>query len=102
MHSLSRDTNLSPLTGERSLGESWSFYNYVGGGETGVVFPSTVRNPNKALCTINGRTSEVSVFLLMMLYCPSHRERCGSVVECLTRDRRVVGSSLTGVTALCP
>ena len=27
-------------------------------------------------------------------------ERIGSVVECLTRDRRVAGSSLTGVTAL--
>ena len=25
-----------------------------------------------------------------------------SVVECLTRDRRAEGSSLTGVTALCP
>ena len=30
------------------------------------------------------------------------RERSGSVVECLTQDRRAVGSSLTGVTALCP
>ena len=29
-------------------------------------------------------------------------ERSGSVVECLTQDRRAVGSSLTGVTALCP
>ena len=28
--------------------------------------------------------------------------RSGSVVECLTRDRRTAGSSLTGVTALCP
>ena len=28
------------------------------------------------------------------------RERCGSVVECLTRDRKAAGSSLTGVTAL--
>ena len=28
------------------------------------------------------------------------RECSGSVVECLTRDRRVAGSSLTGVTAL--
>ena len=28
------------------------------------------------------------------------RERSGSVVECLTRDRRVAGSSLTGVIAL--
>ena len=30
------------------------------------------------------------------------RERSGSVVECLTRDRRAVGSSLTGITVLCP
>ena len=30
------------------------------------------------------------------------RERSGSVVECLTRDRGAAGSSLTGVTALCP
>ena len=30
----------------------------------------------------------------------SIRERSGSVVECLTRDRRAAGSSLTGVTAL--
>ena len=29
------------------------------------------------------------------------RGRSGSVVECLTRDRRAVGSSLTGITALC-
>ena len=28
------------------------------------------------------------------------RERSGSVVECLTRDRRAAGSSITGVTAL--
>ena len=28
-------------------------------------------------------------------------ERSGSVVECLIQDRRAVGSSLTGVTALC-
>ena len=26
----------------------------------------------------------------------------GSVVECLTRDRRAAGSNLTGVTVLCP
>ena len=29
------------------------------------------------------------------------RERSGSVVECLTRDRGAAGSSLTAVTALC-
>ena len=31
---------------------------------------------------------------------PYNRERSGSVIECLTRDRGVAGSSLTGVTAL--
>ena len=31
-----------------------------------------------------------------------YRERSGSVVECLTRDRGAAGSSLTGVTSLCP
>ena len=30
------------------------------------------------------------------------REHSGSVVECLTRDWGAAGSSLTGVTALCP
>ena len=30
------------------------------------------------------------------------REHSGSAVECLTRDRRAAGSSLTGVTVLCP
>ena len=30
------------------------------------------------------------------------RESSGSVVECLTRDRGAAGSSLTGVTVLCP
>ena len=32
----------------------------------------------------------------------TYGERSGSVVECFTRDRRAAGSSLTGVTALCP
>ena len=31
-----------------------------------------------------------------------YREGSGSVVECLTPDRGAAGSSLTGVTALCP
>ena len=34
------------------------------------------------------------------IYLIKSRERSGSVVECLTRDRRAEGSSLTGVTAL--
>ena len=36
----------------------------------------------------------------VILYKNKDWERSGSVVECLTRDRRVAGSSLTGVTAL--
>ena len=36
------------------------------------------------------------------LACYRNWERSGSVVECLTRDRGTTGSSLTGVTALCP
>ena len=40
--------------------------------------------------------SEVLKRILIIKY----RERSGSVVECLTRDRRAAGSSLTGVTAL--
>nr|XP_011431433.3 PAS domain-containing serine/threonine-protein kinase isoform X1 [Crassostrea gigas] len=39
--------------------ENWSFYSYIGGGHTGTVFPSTIRNPNKAICTINSKTSEI-------------------------------------------
>ena len=30
------------------------------------------------------------------------RERSDSVVECLSQDQGVAGSSLTGVTAFCP
>ena len=29
-------------------------------------------------------------------------EHSGSVIECLTQDRGAAGSSLTGVTVLCP
>ncbi|XP_044184545.1 PAS domain-containing serine/threonine-protein kinase-like isoform X1 [Acropora millepora] len=41
------------------LSTSWQFYNFVGGAATGSVFPTTVRNPNKAILTINARTSEI-------------------------------------------
>ena len=37
-----------------------------------------------------------------MINTTSERERNGSVGECLTRDRGAAGSSLAGVTALCP
>ena len=44
---------------------------------------------SQATAMVNGRTVS-----------SPNWERSGSVVECLTRDRRVAGSSLTGVTAL--
>ena len=53
------------------------------------------------------RMSEISTFkqsLLFKLLSEAEikhiRKRSGSVVENLTQDRRAVGSSLTGVTAL--
>ena len=54
-------------------------------------------------------THSVSLFIEFTRFCQQKdarliitgtRERSGSVVECLTRDRRAAGSSLTGVTAL--
>ena len=38
------------------------------------------------------------IFVIVVF--PDHRERCGSVVEYLTRDQEAAGSSLIGVTAL--
>ena len=38
----------------------------------------------------------------ILMFCFCKYEHGGSVVECLTRDLRAVGSSLTVVTALCP
>ena len=46
-------------------------------------------------------TSGLSILLHGVISFPDATwERSGSVVECLTRDRRAAGSSLTGVTAL--
>ena len=50
----------SDPTLNQSLSESWSFYKFVGGGQTGVTFPTTVLNPNKAVVTIDAKTSEVN------------------------------------------
>ena len=38
----------------------------------------------------------------MLMITNATREPSGSVVECLTCDRRVAGLSLTGITVLCP
>ena len=41
-------------------------------------------------------------FKISIIFFISKCECSGSVVECLTRDQGAVGSSLTGVTVLCP
>ena len=56
------------------------------------------------------KTPKMSNLIYTLLYVVVHnmfpkqtlsvRERSGSVVECLTRDREATGSSLTGVTGL--
>ena len=40
------------------------------------------------------------ILVVVKEHASEYRERSGSVEECLTRDRRAAGSSLTGVTAL--
>ena len=50
------------------------------------------------LCFISECSVEIKV--LLNSFPASGRERSGSVVECLTRDRGATGSSLTGNTAL--
>ena len=42
----------------------------------------------------------ITYYLLLITY--HIRERSGSLVERLTRDRGAAGLSLTGVTTLCP
>lgn len=56
----SKGSFLSPHDSSLNMSnsENWSFYNYLGG-HSGSAFPTTVRNPNKAICTINAKTSEV-------------------------------------------
>ena len=56
-----------------------------------VSFYLTVPNTRKVECVV------VQIFFSSL-----KSERSGSVVECLTRDRRLASSSLTGGIVLCP
>ena len=56
-----------------------------------IYFTSELNGLIKKQCGVN--MVEIKVF-------PG--EYCGSVVECLTRDRTIMGSRLNGHTALCP
>ncbi|XP_022236748.1 PAS domain-containing serine/threonine-protein kinase-like, partial [Limulus polyphemus] len=44
-----------------SLSGSWVFHNFVGGGQSRSVFTHTVHNPNKAVVTVNAKTTEILV-----------------------------------------
>ena len=47
-------------TADQSLDKSWGFYNHVGSGvNDGFGCHSPIRNPNKAIVTIDSRTTEV-------------------------------------------
>ncbi|XP_033105497.1 PAS domain-containing serine/threonine-protein kinase-like [Anneissia japonica] len=45
----------------QSMGQSWSFYNFIGGGQCGMSFPTTVYNPNKAVLTIDAKSSKILI-----------------------------------------
>ena len=81
------------------------------------VFPKTEKvriEEHKGFCggnniNIHKRTYKLYIlcklyrlYRLYILYKLYILERSGSVVECLTRDREVAGSSLAGIRALCP
>ena len=51
---------------------------------------------------LNLGKKNVVIFKFLLILLALSWERSGSVVECLTRGRGAVGSSLTSVTALCP
>ena len=50
--------------------------------------------------TVQGEHSAILLTFIKPFVIKNFRERGGSVVECLTRDRGAAGSSLTGITAL--
>ena len=47
-------------------------------------------------------TIKISIYIYIHVLLIIVRERSCSVVECLTRDQRAAGSSLTSATVLCP
>ena len=69
-----------------------------------------ILSPSKIVHEYDEEIPQSQIFIISMKICIAGMdivmilllsgERSGSVVECLTRDRRAAGSSLTGVTAL--
>ena len=72
-------------------------YRFTGNVMTSII---TLRKIREHLNVFTPKLQFLSVYCNVITFVL--RERSGSAVECLTRDRRAAGSSLTGVTAMCP
>ena len=81
-HASSKGADLSVMRGPRKFCQR-------GSNSDNVFFFVTEERIQKALKTDHHRPASEKPLL---------RERSGSVVECVTQDRRAAGSSLTGVT----
>jgi len=60
----SRNASMNASVTDRSLSESWSFYTHINGRSSNMSgsYPSVVRNPNKAVCTVDAKTSQVGKY----------------------------------------
>ena len=79
-------------TGNKALSESWSFSHFLSSPQSPAAFPSTVRNPNKAICTIAATTSEVRGALWRFGVCVCVRackHACVCVCVCVRECMRV-------------
>ena len=77
--------------------------DFLGQGNLNMVSEKSGKSQGILLSIVCGNPEGGCTYLKFYLHLHLHpRERSGSVVECLTRDRRAAGLSLTGVTALCP
>ena len=72
----------------------------LGNNNTKVACATVHQNRIELVATDNSIKQSKCLITLFVITHSEIRERSGSVVECLTRDRRAAGSSLTGVTAL--
>ena len=91
------------VVNDYTYGSSFVFTCAAGNSPTGT--SATPGQPNTVTCQADGYWSFGSLQCfswLLFLYISVQWKRSGSVVECLNRDRRAAGWSLTGVTALCP
>ena len=83
----------------------WAWWKLLGFGDLALIFKVKAEFNRSNLSTCGGgHLFSLKTILQVVLHFQTSGiwERSGSVVECLTWDRGVVGSSHTGVTTLCP